>query len=72
MLPCPRRPEQISPWLNLADLMTPTSWAWSLSSLASVVLVLNLASLALKRWMGIRVANIEIDLYPFRCEEMCN
>ena len=50
--------------------MTPTSWAWSLSSLASVVLVLNLASLALKRWMGIRVANIEIDLYPFRCEEI--
>ena len=47
--------------------MTPTSWAWTLSSLASVVLVLNLASLALKRWMGIRVANIEIDLYPFRC-----
>ena len=52
--------------------MTPTSWAWTLSSLASVVLVLNLASLALKRWMGIRVANIEIDLYPFRCEEMCS
>ena len=72
MLSCPRRPDQISPWLNLTDLMTPTSWAWTLSSLASVVLVLNLASLALKRWMGIRVANIEIDLYPFRCEEIYN
>ena len=72
MLSCPRRPDQISPWLNLTDLMTPTSWAWTLSSLASVVLVLNLAGLALKRWMGIRVANIEIDLYPFRCEEIYN
>ena len=67
-----RTPQPVSPWLNLLKLMTPTSWAWTLSSLASVVLVLNLASLALKRWMGIRVANIEIDLYPFRCEEMCN
>ena len=57
----------MSPWLNLVDLMTPTSWAWTLASLATVALCFNVASLLVVwRWMGMRLENIEIDLCPFR------
>ena len=61
-----RYPQQVSPWLNLTKLMTPTSWAWTLASLVSVALCFNVASLVVRRWMGMRLKNIEIDLCPFR------
>ena len=56
----------MSLWLNLVRLMTPTSWAWTLASLATVALCFNVASLVVRRWMGMRLENIEIDLYPLR------
>ena len=59
-------PEQVSPWLNLFNLMTPTSWSWTLASLATVALCFNVASLVVRRWMAMRLENIEIDLWPFR------
>ena len=61
-----RYPNPVSPWLNLVNLMTPTSWAWTLASLATVALCFNVASLVVRRWMGMRLENIEIDLWPFR------
>ena len=61
-----RYPQPVSPWLNLVMLMTPTSWAWTLASLATVALCFNVASLVVRRWMGMRLENIEIDLWPFR------
>ena len=56
----------MSPWLNLTMLMTPTSWAWTLASLATVALCFNVASLVVRRWMGMRLEEIKIDLWPFR------
>ena len=61
-----RYPQPVSPWLNLPKLMTHTSWAWTLASLATVALCFNVASLVVRRWMGMRLENIEIDLWPFR------
>ena len=61
-----RYPKPVSPWLNLVNLLTPTSWAWTLASLATVALCFNVASLVVRRWMGMRLENIEIDLWPFR------
>ena len=61
-----RYPQPVSPWLNLVKLMTPTSWAWTLASLATVALCFNVASLVVRRWMGMRLENIEVDLWPFR------
>ena len=61
-----RYPKPASPWLNLVNLLTPTSWAWTLASLATVALCFNVASLVVRRWMGMRLENIEIDLWPFR------
>ena len=61
-----RYPQPVSPWLNLVMLMTPTSWAWTLASLATVALCFNVASLVVRRWMGMRLENIEIDLWPLR------
>ena len=61
-----RYPQPVSHWLNLVKLMTPTSWAWTLASLATVALCFNVASLVVRRWMGMRLENIEIDLWPFR------
>ena len=61
-----RYPQPVSPWLNLVNLLTPTSWAWTLASLATVALCFNVASLVVRRWMGMRLENIEIDLWPFR------
>ena len=61
-----RYPQPVSPWLNLIKLMTPTSWAWTLASLATVALCFNVASLVVRRWMVMRLENIEIDLWPFR------
>ena len=45
----------MSPWLNLVMLMTPTS-----------ALCFDIFSLVVRRWMGMRLENIEIDLWPFR------
>ena len=61
-------PQKASPWMNLINLMPPTSWAWILASLVAVVLCFNGTSLMVRRWtgMGMRLHNIEIDLYPFR------
>ena len=64
--PTTRFPQPVSPWLNLVKLMTPTTWAWTLASLATVALCFNVASLVVRRWMGMRLENIEIDLWPFR------
>ena len=61
-----RYPQPVSPWLNLTMLLTPTSWAWILVSLVSVALCFHIASLMVRRWMGMRLENIEIDLWPFR------
>ena len=61
-----RYPQPVSPWLNLVMLMTPTSWAWTLTSLATVALCFNVASLVVRRWMGMRLENIAIDLWPLR------
>ena len=61
-----RYPQPVSPWLNLVKLMTPTSWAWILASLATVALSFNVASLVVRTWMGIRLKNVEIDLWPLR------
>ena len=61
-----RYPQPVSPWLNLVKLMTPTSWAWILASLATVALSFNVASLGVRSWMGIRLKNVEIDLWPLR------
>ena len=61
-----RYPQPVSPWLNLVKLLTPTSWAWTLASLATVALCFHVASLVVRRWMGMRLENIEIDLWPFR------
>ena len=52
-----RYPEPVSPWLNLARLMTPTSWAWILASLATVALCFNVSSWVVKRRMGMRLEN---------------
>ena len=62
-----RHPKKVSPWLNLVKLLTPTSWAWTLASLISVGLCFNVTSLMIKRWMGMRLMTIHIDLCPFRC-----
>ena len=62
-----RHPKKVSPWLNLVKLFTPTSWAWILASLISVGLCFNVTSLMIKRWMGMRLMTIHIDLCPFRC-----
>ena len=56
----------MSPWLNLIQLLTPTSWAWTLASLVSVVLSFNGISLLVRRFMGIKLRTVEIDLYPLR------
>ena len=61
-----RYPREVSPWLNLMKLLTPASWAWTLASLITVALCFNVASLVVRRWMGMRLENIEIDLWPFR------
>ena len=61
-----RYPQPVSPWLNLVMLLTPTSWAWTLASLATVALCFNVTSLMVRRWMGMRLENIAIDLWPFR------
>ena len=63
-----RYPQPVSPWLNLANLLTPTSWAWTLISLALVALCFNVASLVVWRSMGkrMKLVNIEIDLWPLR------
>ena len=54
--------------MNLINLMPATSWAWIFASLVAVVLCFNGTSLMVRRWtgMGMRLHNIEIDLYPFR------
>ena len=49
----------MSPWLNLTKLMTPISWAWTLASLATVALCFNVTSLVVRRWMRMRLENIE-------------
>ena len=56
----------MSPWLNIVRLMTPTSWVWTLASLVSVALCFNVSSWVVKRRMGMRLENIEIDLLPFK------
>ena len=61
-----RYPKPVNPWLNLLGLLTPTSWAWTLASLATVALCFNVASLVVRRWMGMGLENIEIDLCPLR------
>ena len=67
-----RYPQPVSPWLNLLNLMTPTSWAWTLASLATVALCFDVASLVVRRWMGMRLENIEIDLWPLRWQSTIN
>ena len=64
-------PQQSSSGINsgwILALMPPTSWAWTLASLLSVVLYFNVASQVVRRaWGGgIRLVNTEIDLFPFR------
>ena len=65
-------PQQSSSGINsgwILALMPPTSWAWTLASLLSVVLYFNVASQVVRRaWWGggIRLVNTEIDLFPFR------
>ena len=66
MHPTTRYPQPVSPWLNLVKLMTPTSWAWTLASLVTVALCFNVASLVVRRGMGMRLENIAIDLWPLR------
>ena len=61
-----RYPLEVSPWLNLAKLMSPTSWMWILASLVSVAFCFNIASRFVSRKMGMKLENIEIDLCPFR------
>ena len=61
-----RYPQPVSPWLNIVRLMTPTSWVWTLASLVSVALCFNVSSWVVKRRMGMRLENIEIDLWPFK------
>ena len=61
-----RYPQPVSPWLNLTMLLTPISWALILVSLVSVALCFHIASLMVRRWMGMRLENIEIGLWPFR------
>ena len=53
--------------MNLITLMQPASWAWIFASVLAVVLCFNGTSLLVKRLLtGIRLHNIEIDLYPLR------
>ena len=60
-------PQKASPWMNLVTLMQPASWAWIFASVLAVVLCFNGTSLLVKRLLtGIRLHNIEIDLYPLR------
>ena len=61
-----RYPLEVSPWLNLIKLMSPTSWMWILASLVSVAFCFNIASQFVSRKMIMKLENIEIDLYPFR------
>ena len=61
-----RYPKEVSPWLNLTKLMSPTSWMWILASLVSVAFCFNISSRFVSRKMGMKLENIEIDLYPFR------
>ena len=61
-----RYPLEVSPWLNLINLMSPTSWMWILASLVSVTFCFNIASRFVSRKMGLKLENIEIDLCPFR------
>ena len=63
-------PQKLSPWLNLTKLMTPTSWAWILASILSVVFFFNAGSVVLKKKMGIGMKFIELNLYPFRFEKI--
>ena len=46
--------------------MTPAGWVWTFSSLAVVVICYFGLSLLVRRFMGMKVVNIEIDLFPFR------
>ena len=46
--------------------MTPAGWVWTFSSLAVVVLCYFGLSLLVRRFMGMKIVNIEIDLFPFR------
>ena len=61
-----RYPKPVNPWLNLLGLLTPISWVWTLASLVSVALCFNVSSWVVKRRMGMRLENIEIDLWPFK------
>ena len=48
--------------------MTPAGWVWTFSSLAVVVLCYFGLSLLVRRFMGMKIVNIEIDLFPFRSQ----
>ena len=56
--------------------MTPAGWVWTFSSLAVVVLCYFGLSLLVRRFMGMKIVNIEIDLFPFRSqyldEDLCS
>ena len=54
--------------LSLANLMTPAGWVWTFSSLAVVVICYCGLSLLVRRFMGMKIVNIEIDLFPFRSQ----
>ena len=61
-----RYPQEVSPWLNLTKLMTPTSWSWTFVSLISIVLYFNCTTFLVKKWMDGKIITREIALYPFR------
>ena len=65
IFPLLRYPRQVSPWLNLVKLLTPISWTWTFASLLATVLCFNISSIVVK-WMGMKLTNVEIDLYPLR------
>ena len=47
-------------------MMPPASWAGIFASLVTVVLFFNAASPMVRRVMGMRLINTEIELFPFR------
>ena len=46
----------MSPWLNLAKLLTPASWSWTLASFVMVVICFYFISFVGKRRMGVKVS----------------
>ena len=65
-----RYPQEVSPWLNLTKLMTPTSWSWTFVSLISIVLYFNCTTFLVKKWMDGKTVTREIALFPFRLKKL--